>query len=179
MHRFLAHARSNIVAYLSLFVALGGTSYAAVAIPRNSVGAAQLRNHSITPVKFNPSAINGSVRAWAIVGASGNVIAGAGKPTVTTAPSVPGSYGIRWGVPLPRTCATVANVDTRSPSPTETVPVPGGGTQNVVAGYVSEVSTTTTTNPSSRSGQISSTGVVTLNQTAEPTNLAFDVAVIC
>ena len=179
MHRLVQHARSNAVAYLALFVALGGTSYAAVEIPRGSVGAAQIRNHSITPVKFNPSEINGSVRAWAIVGADGHVIAGAGKPTVTTAPGVPGNYDIHWGVTLPRTCATVANVDLRSPSPTESVPIPGGTTEGVVAGYVSEVSSGTTTDRAVPSGHISSTGLNILNQAGQLANLAFDVAVIC
>jgi hypothetical protein len=179
MHRLAQHARSNAVAYLALFVALGGTSYAAVTIPRGSVGAAQIRNHSITPVKFNPSTINGSVRAWAIIGASGNVIAGAGKPTVTTTPSTPGTYAVQWGVPLPRTCATVASVDARSPSPTETVPIPGGTTESVIAGYVSEIGTATHASNTSASHHTTSTGLITFNQSGQPTDLAFDVAVIC
>ena len=37
------HARRHAVAYLALFVALGGTSYAATQLPANSVGTAQLR----------------------------------------------------------------------------------------------------------------------------------------
>jgi hypothetical protein len=37
----------NVVATLALFVALGGTSYAAITLPRNSVGAAQLRTSSV------------------------------------------------------------------------------------------------------------------------------------
>ena len=39
---------ANVVATLALFVALGGASYAAVTLPRNSVGSAQLRNGSVT-----------------------------------------------------------------------------------------------------------------------------------
>jgi hypothetical protein len=34
---------SNVVAMLALFIALGGTSYAALKLPRNSVGATQIR----------------------------------------------------------------------------------------------------------------------------------------
>ena len=68
MHtRLLNHIRHNVVAYLALFVALGGTSYAVVNLPANSVGARQLRNHAITPVKLDPKSIAASVRAWAIV----------------------------------------------------------------------------------------------------------------
>jgi hypothetical protein len=176
MAKVHAHVRSNAIAYLALFIALGGTSYAAISIPRNSIGAAQIRNHVITPVKFNSNAIEGSVRAWAIIGASGNVIASGGKPTVTTTASTPGAYGVDWGVSLPQTCATVANVDFRSPGPTETVPLPGGSTENVIAGYVSQVHTQ---NYSSGSGTHSVTGLDTFNQSGQPTPLAFDVEVIC
>jgi hypothetical protein len=38
---------SMVVALLALVVALGGTSYAAVTLPRNSVGAAQLRTGAV------------------------------------------------------------------------------------------------------------------------------------
>ena len=38
---------ANVTATLALFIALGGTSYAAVQIPRNSVGADQLRPSSV------------------------------------------------------------------------------------------------------------------------------------
>jgi hypothetical protein len=67
MSRVLSHVRQNVVAYLALFVALGGTSYAAVSLPRNSVGARQIKNHSITPVKFNGKSIAGSISAWVIL----------------------------------------------------------------------------------------------------------------
>lgn len=46
-----AHLRSNVVAYLALFVALGGTSYAAFRLPTNSVGTRQIRNHAVTAAK--------------------------------------------------------------------------------------------------------------------------------
>src|ERR1700760_867219 len=114
VHRAIAHLRGNLVGWVALFVALGGTGYAAIGIPRNSVGAAQIRNRSITPDKFNPSAIGGSVRAWAIIRANATVLASSRKPVVFSS-VVPGSYVIQWPMRLPRTCATVANVDERSP----------------------------------------------------------------
>jgi hypothetical protein len=43
----LSHGRHNLVAYLALFVALGGTSYAAITLPAKSVGAKQLRSGSV------------------------------------------------------------------------------------------------------------------------------------
>ena len=48
----IQHLRRNVVAYIALFVALGGTSYAAWSLPRASVGARQIKNHVIEPVKF-------------------------------------------------------------------------------------------------------------------------------
>jgi hypothetical protein len=42
-----SHARHNLVAYLALFVALGGTSYAAINLPAKSVGAKQLRSGAV------------------------------------------------------------------------------------------------------------------------------------
>ena len=38
MSRVFNHFRSNVVAYVALFAALGGTSYAAVDLPAGSVG---------------------------------------------------------------------------------------------------------------------------------------------
>src|SRR2546429_468550 len=42
-----AFLRRNAIALAALFVALGGTSYAAFGVPINSVGSAQLRNGAI------------------------------------------------------------------------------------------------------------------------------------
>lgn len=67
MTHLLGHARRNAVAYLALFVALGGTSYAAINLPAGSVGTRQLQNHAIDPVKLNPATIGASIRAWANV----------------------------------------------------------------------------------------------------------------
>ncbi len=75
MNRVLNHVRQNVIAYLALFVALGGTSYAAISVPNNSVGAAQIRNHSITPVKFNSKSIAASISAWVILQWKGSHIA--------------------------------------------------------------------------------------------------------
>jgi hypothetical protein len=52
------HVRSNAVGYLALFVALGGTSYAAT-LPRNSVGNKQLKTNAVTSAKIR----NGGVRS--------------------------------------------------------------------------------------------------------------------
>ena len=38
---------ANVISLLALFVALGGTGYAAITLPRNSVGSAQIRRHAV------------------------------------------------------------------------------------------------------------------------------------
>jgi hypothetical protein len=53
------HLQHNLVAYLALFVALGGTSFAAVAVtlPPNSVGTAQIQPGAITASKIRAGVI--------------------------------------------------------------------------------------------------------------------------
>jgi len=55
--RTLTFLKHNAIALAALFVALGGTSYAAIAIPRNSVGTRQLRHGAVTATKIHSGAI--------------------------------------------------------------------------------------------------------------------------
>ena len=48
---------SNVIALLALFIALGGTSYAVAALPKNSVGTQQIKKDAVTGVKVK----NGSL----------------------------------------------------------------------------------------------------------------------
>jgi hypothetical protein len=52
------HARHNTVGYLALFVALGGTSYAATTLSTGSVGTRQLRDQAVTTSKLAEGAVN-------------------------------------------------------------------------------------------------------------------------
>lgn len=159
------HVQRNAVAYIALFVALAGSSYAAV-----SINGSQIRNHSINPAKFNPRFINGHVRAWALVRDNGHVIASAGRPRVTLAAGLPSEYRIFWGVKVGR-CGTVASIDGADSRPTETVPGPGGSSLEVRAGYA-VVSLL-------HGGGVPIMLVDTYNQAGRPTQMAFNVAVIC
>jgi hypothetical protein len=60
VRRLLTHARSNAVAYAALFVALGGTAFAATALPRNSVGTAQLKSRAVTGRKVALHTLTGA-----------------------------------------------------------------------------------------------------------------------
>ena len=161
--RSLHHLRDNVIAYLALFIALGGTGWAATNLPAQSVGAAQLRDRSIAPVKLDPSLINGSVRAWAIVGPRGRVLAGGGRPRAHET-AIPGTYNIVWGVKLARNCATLATIDGEHSQPDEQLPGLGG----ITAGYAVAAS------PGAHL-----TGVLTFNPGGQLTPLAFSVEVVC
>jgi hypothetical protein len=59
MARIIRALRGNSIALLALFVALGGTSYAAMQLPRNSVGSKQIRESAVNSKKVR----DGSLRA--------------------------------------------------------------------------------------------------------------------
>jgi hypothetical protein len=49
---------ANVIASLALFFALGGVSYAAVTLPRNSVGARQISNGAVTGTKVRDGSLS-------------------------------------------------------------------------------------------------------------------------
>ncbi len=163
MRRAIGHIRANAVAYLALFVALGGTSYAATRLPAGSVGNRQIRNHSIDPDKLNPRYIRGNVRLWASVNASGKVVGGGRGVKVVPQGSVAGDYLMsparKSEIATPRRCAAVASVDDGSATP----------------GYA-EAQVSTFPGDHSTPWQVV---VQTFDLTGTPTSLPFDVLVVC
>lgn len=119
MRTFLSHLKSNAVAYVALFIALGGTGYAATTLPAGSVGTKQLRNGSVTASKLakgavsstnlNSKTITGHIALWAQVGSSGRVLAsspGASALLTTT----PGFERVTWHRNTSSRCLALANV---------------------------------------------------------------------
>src|SRR5262245_26042681 len=51
---------SNVTATLALFIALGGASYAATQLPRNSVGSAQIKNNGVANMDIANNAVTGA-----------------------------------------------------------------------------------------------------------------------
>jgi hypothetical protein len=49
-----------VIALIALFVALGGTGYAALKLPKNSVGTKQLKNNAVTGVKVKNGSLTSS-----------------------------------------------------------------------------------------------------------------------
>jgi hypothetical protein len=154
----LAHARANVVGYLALFVALGGTGYA---LSANSVGERQLRNHAVNPIKLNRRNIGGYVRAWATIDAAGHVVAASGRPRVEMVPFVPpGHYIILWNTKPNTKCVALAGIDGREI--TSSGPVPGYAIPETGASHAGEETT-----------------VATYSAQAQPAALPFDVALVC
>jgi hypothetical protein len=60
MHRVVRHVRANVVAYMALFVALGGTSYAAGTLAKNSVGSSQIKRGAVHNSDIASNAVTGS-----------------------------------------------------------------------------------------------------------------------
>ena len=61
---------ANVVSCLALFIALGGASYAAIKLPKNSVGTKQLRKNAVTKAKIKKNAVTGAkIKANAVTGA--------------------------------------------------------------------------------------------------------------
>ncbi len=48
---------SNVLSMIALCIAMGGVSYAAVTLPRNSVGPQQLRRHAVKPSKLAANSV--------------------------------------------------------------------------------------------------------------------------
>jgi hypothetical protein len=57
MNQLTRYIRRHHIALLALFVALGGTSYAAVSLPKNSVGTGQLKADAVRSGKINKGAV--------------------------------------------------------------------------------------------------------------------------
>jgi hypothetical protein len=81
-----------VVALIALFIALGGTSVAAVTqIPKNSVGTAQLKNNAVTSDKVkNGSLLKGDFKSGQLPAGPPGPPGPAGQPGPTGPPGVTG-----------------------------------------------------------------------------------------
>jgi hypothetical protein len=118
--KLLNHFKHNVIAYGALFVALGGTSYAAIKLPAGSVGTKQLRNGAVTNKKLAKGSVaagdldhktlGGSVRGYVQISALGQILASrpAAKVVVwhTTGPDPGGT--IQWTQRMPSSCFAMA-----------------------------------------------------------------------
>ncbi len=97
----VTHLRSNLVAYLALFVALGGTSYAAINLPRNSVGTTQLKSNAVTSAKVrNGTLLAHDFKAGQLPAGAPGATGAIGAPGADGAPGTQGAPGAP-GAPAP------------------------------------------------------------------------------
>jgi hypothetical protein len=165
--RLVTHVRSNTIAYLALFVALGGTGYAAMALPAGSVGTRQLRdravtakklgNRTITPSKFDPRTIGGTVRHWASVSGDGKVES-TSSPARTSGAPAQGGYVITWTDTFSRRCVAIA-----TPIASSVLGGPSSGYANAIV----------------RGVHPTEVWVDTYDAQGQPSPAAFSLAVIC
>jgi hypothetical protein len=87
MMRFLSRRPSAalVVSIVALMVALGGTSYAAFNLPKNSVGTKQLKNNAVTNTKIANGAVTGSKVNLSTLGTVPNAGHAASADTANTA----------------------------------------------------------------------------------------------
>lgn len=167
MIRLFSHARSNLIGYIALFVALGGTSYAALSLPAGSVGtrqlhngavtASKLANGSVTPAKLDGHALGGSVRHWAQVNGDGTIASSSGHAR-DNGVARDGDYVITWSDGFSSRCGAIA-----TPQGGSGLLSPSAGTANthIVGQHPTVV------------------WVTTYNAQAKPSPAAFSLAVIC
>ena len=137
--RLLLHLRNNTVGYLALFVALGGTSYAAISLPAGSVGTRQLRNGAVTSKKLSRGAVTagaldsksiaGHIADWAQIRSDGQVISSAPRATVIVTTPGRGLYRVSWNRAIGSKCMALAepsNVSAVAGSATATTFGPSG-----------------------------------------------------
>ncbi len=138
MITILRFFRSNAVAFVALFIALGGVGWAATSLPAGSVGARQIQNHSITPEKFNQSMIGGSVRYWARISADGKIVASQPKARIVVWNADPtGFYGggvLRWGKPIAPGCFSLATAESFPRHLSASAPRPWRATGGLASG---------------------------------------------
>ena len=167
MIRLLNHARSNLIGYIALFVALAGTSYAALHAPAGSVGTRQLRNGavtarklangSVTPAKLDGRTLGGSVQHWAQVNRDGTIASSSGHAR-NNGVSQDGDYVITWSDSFSSRCGAIAT--------------PQGG-----SGLLSPSAGTANTRIVGRHPTV--VWVTTYNAQGKPSPAAFSLAVIC
>jgi hypothetical protein len=98
--RVLRHLRANAIAYLALFVAMGGTTYAAIRLPANSVGTKQLEKGSVTGAKVAKNTLTGSNIKVSSLGTVPDAAALDGKPASSFEPSAGALTSVTAGTDL-------------------------------------------------------------------------------
>jgi hypothetical protein len=180
------------VAFLALLVALGGTAYAGISIPKNSVGSKQLKKGAVTNAKIKSSAVTtGKIDSGAVtaskINASGltvpnalyaNSAGSATKATTATtaadatiADSLGGvQYEVAGAVNNPPSTQSGSLVE----CPSGTFVVGGGG---ITTGGIDE--SISSSYPADFHSSIPNAWSLTMNNTNATTTYTYNVYAIC
>ena len=91
---------ANVASTLALAVALGGTSYAAVALPRNSVGNKQLKTSAVTSSKVKDRTLLGKdFKAGQLPAGPRGPVGAPGAPGPKGDTGAPGNQGVPGATP--------------------------------------------------------------------------------
>jgi hypothetical protein len=126
---YFSHHAIAILALVCSLLALAGASYAAIQLPKNSVGAAQIKQGAVTPGKLSGTQFGGYVRAYAVVSATGKLVYSSPQASLNNwGDSTTGgpSFGtISWKATAPaRRCAAFATAQNGAPTPITAVVEP-------------------------------------------------------
>jgi hypothetical protein len=138
MRRRLRPSPAMVVAFIALFVAIGGSSYAVTRLPRNSVGSTQLKRNAVTGAKVkNRSLTAADIKVASLAGVASaanatnatnaaHATAAAGLDRVTYV-NQPGSVGPGTPDPDPNGAGVIATVGGASAACPPGTLVVGGG----------------------------------------------------
>ena len=104
--KFVRPSHATVVAYLALFIALGGVSYAAVVLPSNSVGTQQIKPGAVKASDLGKNAVKtGNVK-------NGSLLSSDFKPgqLPAVAPGAPGPQGATGAQGTPGAAGAVGAV---------------------------------------------------------------------
>jgi hypothetical protein len=137
--RIVGYLKQNAIALAALFIALGGTSYAAVAIPGNSVGSSQLRKGAVTSNKIHSGAITagklssksfgGRILAMAEIYSDGTVALSSPNGITTTDWNAETGGLVNLPRRVPKGCVAIASGAAPLALPAGTPPAVGAGLQ--------------------------------------------------
>ena len=127
------------VALVALFVALGGTSYAAFSLPKNSVGTKQLKKNAVTTSKIKKGAVtaskintSGLTVPNALHANSANT-AGSASPTGGAGGSLTGSYPNPTIAPGAVTPGMFGSIPAAVVTNSGDESIPGDGSHNILS----------------------------------------------
>jgi hypothetical protein len=107
---YISHHAIAILALICSLLALAGASYAAIKLPKNSVGNQQIKRGAVAPPKFSKQ-IGGYVRMFAKINSAGRLQSSypkaklAGWRVSSTAPS---GGTIEWKAPTSKRCIALS-----------------------------------------------------------------------